>query len=215
MPFGRIGQWDSVNINKVFNSSGYFTSSCENRWRARIPPFTTKWVNPISFSLFLFLFLYRSDELPSTQASQYHSSQTQVPLSQLSGGILSNTVRAHTFVTLGKMCLQEEGLAKRCIAAMARELETSKDPAVRNNVTVVMCDLCIRWENWIHFFYFFLFGWEFCSIWKGTFCIRKYVQFGENFGSLGPWEIVIFLIFYVLPASCMHKVSNVSFLQLY
>ena len=44
----------------------------------------------------------------------------------------------------GKLCLQNEDLAKQCIAALARELETSSDPAIRNNVTVVMCDLCVR-----------------------------------------------------------------------
>ena len=44
----------------------------------------------------------------------------------------------------GKLCLQNEDLAKQCIAALARELETSDDPAIRNNVTVVMCDLCVR-----------------------------------------------------------------------
>jgi len=46
---------------------------------------------------------------------------------------------------LGKLCLQNEDLAKQCIAALARELETSDDPAIRNNVTVVMCDLCVRY----------------------------------------------------------------------
>ena len=46
----------------------------------------------------------------------------------------------------GKLCLQNQHLAKQCIAALARELETSEDAAIRNNVTVVMCDLCVRWE---------------------------------------------------------------------
>ena len=47
----------------------------------------------------------------------------------------------------GKLCLQNEDLAKQCIATLARELETSDDPAIRNNVTVVMCDLCVRYIN--------------------------------------------------------------------
>ncbi|KAJ7392191.1 Condensin-2 complex subunit D3 [Desmophyllum pertusum] len=63
------------------------------------------------------------------------------PLQKLN---LSPPVKAHAFVTLGKLCLQNEDLAKQCIAALARELETSDDPAIRNNVAVVMCDLCVR-----------------------------------------------------------------------
>ena len=44
----------------------------------------------------------------------------------------------------GKLCLVHEDLAKKCVAAMARELETSPDSAVRNNVVVILSDLCIR-----------------------------------------------------------------------
>ncbi|XP_044174621.1 condensin-2 complex subunit D3-like isoform X3 [Acropora millepora] len=66
------------------------------------------------------------------------------PLQKLN---LSPPVKAHAFVTLGKLCLQNEDLAKQCIAALARELETSNDPAIRNNVIVVMCDLCVRYTS--------------------------------------------------------------------
>ncbi|KAJ8050994.1 Condensin-2 complex subunit D3 [Holothuria leucospilota] len=83
-------------------------------------------------------------DIPSTQNSQGSS---QPPLSQFGGNALSNTVRAYTFLTLGKLCLQHGGLAKQCIAAFARELEMSDDAAVRNNVMVIMCDLCIRYPN--------------------------------------------------------------------
>ncbi|XP_061449004.1 condensin-2 complex subunit D3 [Rhineura floridana] len=65
------------------------------------------------------------------------------PLSQFRGSVMPSVVRAHAFITLGKLCLQHEDLAKKCIAALARELEVSKDLAVRNNVVIVMCDLCI------------------------------------------------------------------------
>ncbi|KAJ7392206.1 Condensin-2 complex subunit D3 [Desmophyllum pertusum] len=68
----------------------------------------------------------------------------QDPLQKLN---LSPPVKAHAFVTLGKLCLQNEDLAKQCIAALARELETSDDPAIRNNVAVVMCDLCVRYTS--------------------------------------------------------------------
>ncbi|XP_053126164.1 condensin-2 complex subunit D3 isoform X2 [Hemicordylus capensis] len=69
------------------------------------------------------------------------------PLSQFRGSMMPSVVRAHAFITLGKLCLQHEDLAKKCIAALARELEVSKDVAIRNNVVIVMCDLCIRYTT--------------------------------------------------------------------
>lgn len=55
--------------------------------------------------------------------------------------------RAQAFITLGKMCLQDQTLSKHCIPVFARELETSSDSIVRNNVMVVLCDLTIRYTN--------------------------------------------------------------------
>eukprot|EP01119_Soliformovum_irregulare_P025524 TRINITY_DN9493_c0_g1_i1.p1 TRINITY_DN9493_c0_g1~~TRINITY_DN9493_c0_g1_i1.p1 ORF type:complete len:1075 (-),score=286.46 TRINITY_DN9493_c0_g1_i1:69-3293(-) len=56
-------------------------------------------------------------------------------------------VRAHAFLALGKLCLEDEPLAKKCIPAFARELETSDYPVVRNNIIIVMCDLCIKYTG--------------------------------------------------------------------
>ena len=44
----------------------------------------------------------------------------------------------------GKLCLQQEVLAKKCVSVLVRELETSDDPVVRNNVVIILCDLCVR-----------------------------------------------------------------------
>ncbi|XP_027299947.3 condensin-2 complex subunit D3 [Anas platyrhynchos] len=71
------------------------------------------------------------------------------PLSQFRGSAMPPVIRAHAFITLGKLCLQHEDLAKKCIAALARELEVSHDVAVRNNVVIVMCDLCIRYTTMV------------------------------------------------------------------
>ncbi|KAG9351510.1 hypothetical protein JZ751_022761 [Albula glossodonta] len=79
-----------------------------------------------------------SDDLPATQ-----------PLSQFKPSSMPTVVRAHAFVTLGKLCLQNEELAKRCIPLFARELEVSEEVAVRNNVVVVMCDLCVRYTTMV------------------------------------------------------------------
>uniref|UniRef100_A0A8U8AWF1 Condensin-2 complex subunit D3 n=1 Tax=Geospiza parvula TaxID=87175 RepID=A0A8U8AWF1_GEOPR len=67
-----------------------------------------------------------SEEMPSSQ-----------PLSQFRGSAMPPVVRAHALITLGKLCLQHEELAKKCIAALARELEVS--PA--------RCRLCVRYTS--------------------------------------------------------------------
>ncbi|XP_060560859.1 condensin-2 complex subunit D3-L-like [Ruditapes philippinarum] len=79
--------------------------------------------------------------------SQGSSQQASQPLTQFRGCVMSNRIRAFAFVTLGKLCLQNEDLAKKCIAALARELEISKDPAIRNNVVIIMSDLCVRYTT--------------------------------------------------------------------
>ncbi|KAL4608684.1 condensin-2 complex subunit D3 [Arapaima gigas] len=79
-----------------------------------------------------------NEELPATQ-----------PLSQFKPSSMPTVVRAHAFITLGKLCLQNEDLAKRCIPALARELEVSNEVQVRSNVVVVMCDLCIRYTTMV------------------------------------------------------------------
>ncbi|XP_078537940.1 condensin-2 complex subunit D3 isoform X1 [Lissotriton helveticus] len=71
------------------------------------------------------------------------------PLSQFRGSTMPPVVRAHAFITLGKLCLQHEDLAKKCVPALARELEICHDVAVRNNVIIVMCDLCVRYTTMV------------------------------------------------------------------
>lgn len=46
----------------------------------------------------------------------------------------------------GKLCLQHEDVAKRSVAALARELEVSSDPVIRNNVVIILADLCVRYR---------------------------------------------------------------------
>ncbi|NXT01198.1 CNDD3 protein, partial [Jacana jacana] len=97
------------------------------------------------------IFLLIQSILASANQDQMSSSQdgeeipASQPLSQFRGSAMPPVVRAHAFITLGKLCLQHEDLAKKCIAALARELEVSQDVAVRNNVLIVICDLCIRY----------------------------------------------------------------------
>ncbi|XP_063799859.1 condensin-2 complex subunit D3 [Pseudophryne corroboree] len=77
------------------------------------------------------------------------SQQQSQPISQFRGSTMPPLVRAHAFITLGKLCLQHEDLAKKCVPALARELEVCDDVAIRNNVIIVICDLCIRYTTMV------------------------------------------------------------------
>ncbi|XP_062948928.1 condensin-2 complex subunit D3 isoform X1 [Cynocephalus volans] len=83
------------------------------------------------------------DHLPSSQGSS--DAPASQPPAQIRGSVMPSVIRAHAIITLGKLCLQHEDLAKRSIPALVRELEVCEDVAVRNNVIIVMCDLCIRY----------------------------------------------------------------------
>ncbi|XP_012944788.1 condensin-2 complex subunit D3 [Aplysia californica] len=81
------------------------------------------------------------------ELSSQRSSQFSQPLSQFRGSKMSNKLRSHAFITLGKLCLVDESLAKKTIAALARELEEAEFPAIRNNVVIVMSTLTIRYTT--------------------------------------------------------------------
>lgn len=49
----------------------------------------------------------------------------------------------------GKLCLQHEDLIHKYLPVFAREMEEGKEVAVRNNVVVIMCDLCVRYTNMV------------------------------------------------------------------
>ena len=57
---------------------------------------------------------------------------------------LSNTVRAHAFLCLGKLCLKDQPLAKRSLPLFVATLTASHSTpvAIRNNLLLVLADLC-------------------------------------------------------------------------
>ncbi|XP_043338941.1 condensin-2 complex subunit D3 isoform X1 [Cervus canadensis] len=67
------------------------------------------------------------------------------PLSQVQGVVMPSVIRAHAVITLGKLCLQHEDLAKQSVPVLVRELEVGIDGNVLNNVVIVLCDLCVRY----------------------------------------------------------------------
>jgi len=60
-----------------------------------------------------------------------------------------SSIRAHGFITLGKLSLRSESLAKESLNILARELhkDAESDPAVQSNALMVMGDLCVRYTN--------------------------------------------------------------------
>ncbi|KAJ7543820.1 hypothetical protein O6H91_09G053500 [Diphasiastrum complanatum] len=67
---------------------------------------------------------------------------------------LTPAVHAQTWITLGKLCLADDKLAKRLIPLFVQQLEKASSAAVRNNIMVAMTDLCIRYtfliDGYIH-----------------------------------------------------------------
>ncbi|XP_014865764.1 PREDICTED: condensin-2 complex subunit D3 isoform X1 [Poecilia mexicana] len=70
-----------------------------------------------------------------------------LPLSQFRENSLPTRIKAHGVITLGKLCLQHEELVQKYLPVFARELEVGTEVAVRNNIVVIMCDLCVRYTN--------------------------------------------------------------------
>ncbi|XP_030581686.1 condensin-2 complex subunit D3 isoform X2 [Archocentrus centrarchus] len=70
-----------------------------------------------------------------------------LPLSQFKANSLPTRVRAHGVITLGKLSLLHEELVQKYLPVFARELELGTEVSVRNNIIVIMCDLCVRYTN--------------------------------------------------------------------
>jgi condensin-2 complex subunit D3 len=69
--------------------------------------------------------------------------------------LIPESVRAFAFVSLGKVCLVDQRLAKECVTLLVREIdhcaqEDAQDaapssPAVQSNALLVLGDLCVRY----------------------------------------------------------------------
>ncbi len=60
------------------------------------------------------------------------------------------SARAHAFLTLGKLCLRNENLAKSSLTLLVQELhqtESNMSPSVQSNALLVLGDLCVRYTN--------------------------------------------------------------------
>ncbi|KAK6113390.1 non-SMC mitotic condensation complex subunit 1 family protein [Brugia pahangi] len=59
--------------------------------------------------------------------------------------VLTPAVRAQAVLAIGKMCLQDEKLAKKCVPVLSRQLLVNSNHLVRSNIVSVICDLCKRY----------------------------------------------------------------------
>uniref|UniRef100_A0A803VMJ9 Condensin-2 complex subunit D3 n=1 Tax=Ficedula albicollis TaxID=59894 RepID=A0A803VMJ9_FICAL len=95
------------------------------------------------------IFLLVQSILASSGSKDQHSEE--IPgfqlLSQFRAPAMPTVVRAHALITLGKLCLQHEELARSCIAAVVREMEESPAVPLRNNAVIVLRDLCVRYTS--------------------------------------------------------------------
>ena len=54
-----------------------------------------------------------------------------------------NVILAHAWTALGKLCLVSETLAKSCLPLFCHSLNSATAPEVRNNILIVLIDLCV------------------------------------------------------------------------
>ncbi|XGW07954.1 hypothetical protein V3C99_010797 [Haemonchus contortus] len=63
--------------------------------------------------------------------------------------LLTPRVRAHAVLTIGKFCLMDEKIAKSTIPVFVKQLKLNSDHVIRNNIALVICDLCIRYTSMV------------------------------------------------------------------
>ncbi|XP_031201242.1 condensin-2 complex subunit D3 isoform X2 [Mastomys coucha] len=93
-----------------------------------------------------------ADHLPSSQGTT--DALASQPPFQARSSAMPSVIRAHAIITLGKLCLQHEDLAKKSIPALVRELEDS-DPFIRKQTLILLTNLLqeeyVKWKGSLFF----------------------------------------------------------------
>ncbi|GMR47774.1 hypothetical protein PMAYCL1PPCAC_17969 [Pristionchus mayeri] len=76
--------------------------------------------------------------------SQVHKEARSLSLRK---ALFTPPVRRCALTTIGKFCLMDEKIAQKCINVFSRQLKLNPDHIIRNNIVVVLCDLCIRFTS--------------------------------------------------------------------
>lgn len=87
----------------------------------------------------------RRDEEKGALVEEETAAASAPPASTDSAASVPATVQALAWVTLGKLCLVNESLAKKCVPLFVQELGRAASPAVRNNIMVALADLVINY----------------------------------------------------------------------
>ncbi|EKX51720.1 hypothetical protein GUITHDRAFT_102325 [Guillardia theta CCMP2712] len=56
-------------------------------------------------------------------------------------------LQSHVLIALGKMCMQDASLASKMSSVFFRELQLTSSPVIRNNLLVILSDLCVRFTS--------------------------------------------------------------------
>ena len=102
------------------------------------------------FYLMMQSIVFRSSSQPPSELSEpcLPSSQmapsSQPPVCSFQPG---QHLQAVTIATLGKMCLQNEQQAKKIIPGFGQVLESTTDPAMKNNIMYCLADMCVRYAS--------------------------------------------------------------------
>jgi condensin-2 complex subunit D3 len=109
---------------------------------------------PVSSSLKSLVQLFLPPKfVPNSNAINQSMSQAAEEEEEVATSVLSEPlplptpVRVCAFVTLGKLCLRDNDLAKRSMTMFIRELRTCEEQDIRSNILMILGDLAIRYAS--------------------------------------------------------------------
>ena len=112
---------------------------------AEDPQTSTSKLDSIAPALFLL-----GETLPFIDSiNDYDFTGTQLLMTEElpNGVVIPQRVRAIASITLGKLCLRRRDVSHAFVAAFARQLKSTDDPAVKCNCLIVLCDLCVAYTS--------------------------------------------------------------------
>ena len=62
-------------------------------------------------------------------------------------GTVSNTVKAVAIISLGKICIQSQFIARTYVSVFANALNQYSHAPIKNNAMIVLSDICTRYFN--------------------------------------------------------------------
>ena len=87
--------------------------------------------------------------LPLEEAKRVHEEGREATQSPSTTGTVPvpESVRAHAFLALGKVCLRDKPLAKENVNVFVRELSVGSSAAIKSNALLILGDLCVRYTS--------------------------------------------------------------------